>query len=72
MIIEPQPNLVLSVTEHRTNFQMQPAGRIGLLALATINVTTVVSLGGLPSEAKHALQTTKIPFPPRHPALTDP
>lgn len=54
-LIEPQKNLVLLVTEHRTNFQTQPAGRIGLLALATINVTTVVSLGGLPSEAKYGL-----------------
>ena len=43
------------VIENGKNFQSQTAGRIGLLALATINVTTVVSLGGLPSEAKYGL-----------------
>ncbi len=46
---------VASVSKDRSDFQSHTASRIGLLTLATINVTTVVSLGGLPSEAKYGL-----------------
>ena len=43
------------VSKDGSDFQSQTATRIGFLTLATINVTTVVSLGGQPSEAKYGL-----------------
>lgn len=44
-----------SVSKSLSDFQSPTSSKIGLLTLATINVTTVVSLGGLPSEAKYGL-----------------
>lgn len=54
-ITKQRATRITPVRERGSDFQAQTAARIGLLTLATINVTTVVSLGGLPSEAKYGL-----------------